>query len=258
MPRAELWAAILAARAKPFGGTLQLRSDAAYVVRGLEAGSIAETLCTGRNGDLWFTLAEITRQRLLRIQPAKVKSHAEKQVLRGLISVEDYIGNACSIIHNQEPLEEQDRWVQIMIDKDLYRPGESEEEADEPPAEPEQGAAADPPPPPPYETVMADPPTTGKCHCCGGPICEHWCATCCEEWYAYNFPGVDSDELDNLKKDNALLKKKLAAAEITQLKKENAELKETLADVTAERDSYEVSLTEADDKIAELGGDLSD
>ena len=93
VPRAELWAAILAARTQPPGGTLRLRSDAAYVVRGLQQASAVERLQAGTNGDLWCLLASIIAEKSLAVDVAKVKSHAERRVLLGEVELESFIGN---------------------------------------------------------------------------------------------------------------------------------------------------------------------
>ena len=93
VPRAELWAAVLSAQAAPHGGDWLLRSDAAYVVKGIHAHGVTQSLKEGQNGDLWTLLDDTLRRRSLRVQVAKVKSHAEKQVLAGRLGVEDFIGN---------------------------------------------------------------------------------------------------------------------------------------------------------------------
>ena len=48
---------------------------------------------SGRNGDLWSFLQEIVEARSLRMDMAKVKSHAEKQMLLGELCVQEYVGN---------------------------------------------------------------------------------------------------------------------------------------------------------------------
>ena len=57
------------------------------------------------------------------------------------VDLEDYIGNVCSMIENEVAFENLQEWLQEMKDKDLYRPGESEDDSieDPPAAEPEPG-----------------------------------------------------------------------------------------------------------------------
>ena len=83
----------MAARTQPPGGTLRLRSDAAYVVRGLQQASAVERLQAGTNGDLWCLLASIIAEKSLAVDVAKVKSHAERRVLLGEVELESFIGN---------------------------------------------------------------------------------------------------------------------------------------------------------------------
>ena len=59
VPRAELWAAIMAAHAASTGQQIVLRIDAAYVVKGLQGGHRQAALRIGPNGDLWDALLEL-------------------------------------------------------------------------------------------------------------------------------------------------------------------------------------------------------
>ncbi len=93
VPRAELWAAILAARSAPQGGSVALQIDAAYVVKGMAPNRQA-SLCAGANGDLWCLLIATIQQRSLSVTATKVKAHAESQVLVGTVEMEDFLGNA--------------------------------------------------------------------------------------------------------------------------------------------------------------------
>ena len=93
VPRAELWAAIMAARATPMHGTLSLRIDASYVVTGMRDSGCHQARTKGSNGDLWCVLFDTIQSRQLCVEPVKVKAHAESQVLLGQVDVEDYAGN---------------------------------------------------------------------------------------------------------------------------------------------------------------------
>lgn len=92
VPRAELWAAVLSARAAPHGSSITLRVDATYVVNGMKPDR-QEILRRGGNGDLWTMLIDTIRRRSLDIVAEKVKGHAEKQVLQGLVTLEEFLGN---------------------------------------------------------------------------------------------------------------------------------------------------------------------
>ena len=93
VPRAEVWAAIMAAHAAAHGQRISLHIDAAYVVKGLQRVHKQEALRCGTNGDLWDTLIELIETKKLIVTTVKVKSHAEMQVLRGEISIVHYLGN---------------------------------------------------------------------------------------------------------------------------------------------------------------------
>ncbi len=93
VPRAELWAAILAVRGAPPGSTVALRIDAAYVVKGLRSSACREALAFGTNGDLWNLLLDTIQQRALQVEPHKVKADAEKQVLLGEVELQHFLGN---------------------------------------------------------------------------------------------------------------------------------------------------------------------
>ena len=51
-------------------------------------------LLQGANGDLWALLIETIRCKSLEVDPAKVKAHAEKQVLLGKVELQEFLGNA--------------------------------------------------------------------------------------------------------------------------------------------------------------------
>ena len=93
VPRAELWAAIMAAHAASIGQQIVLRIDAAYVVKGLQGGHRQAALRSGPNGDLWDALLELIAGKNLVVVAEKIKSHAEKQVLRGDMELEHFLGN---------------------------------------------------------------------------------------------------------------------------------------------------------------------
>ena len=93
VPRAEVWAAIMAAHAATDGQCISLHADASYVVKGLQQVHKQEALRCGSNGDLWDTLLELIEAKHLTVTTYKVKSHAEVQVLLGDIDTEHYLGN---------------------------------------------------------------------------------------------------------------------------------------------------------------------
>ena len=93
VPRAELWAAILAARAATAGQRITIQVDAAYVVKGLSGKTNQMALKAGSNGDLWTALLDLVQAKSLDIHVCKVKSHAEIQVLLGEVSLEAFLGN---------------------------------------------------------------------------------------------------------------------------------------------------------------------
>ena len=78
--------------------------------------------------------AEPTELEQLRKENAELKDeYAEAKDEK--VELEDYIGNVCSMIENEVAFENLQEWLQEMKDKDLYRPGESEDDS-EPAAEP--------------------------------------------------------------------------------------------------------------------------
>ena len=83
----------MAAQAAPDGSRLTIRIDAAYVVKGMATEHRARLL-QGANGDLWALLIETIRCKSLEVDPAKVKAHAEKQVLLGKVELQEFLGNA--------------------------------------------------------------------------------------------------------------------------------------------------------------------
>ena len=93
VPRAELWAAIMAAREAPHGSAVTLGIDASYVIKGM-ASQFESRLLHGLNGDLWAMLQGTIQERSLQLLPCKVKAHAEEQVLLGHMDLEDFLGNA--------------------------------------------------------------------------------------------------------------------------------------------------------------------
>ena len=93
MPRAELWAAIVAARTAPDQHSLTLGVDAAYVVKGMGNPSARARLSSGKNGDLWSALWELVQRKSLQINARKVKAHGENAVLQGKMELQDYLGN---------------------------------------------------------------------------------------------------------------------------------------------------------------------
>ncbi len=93
VPRAELWAAILAAREAPENGDIKLYVDAAYVFNGIGDTTKQAALKAGLNGDLWTLLLDVVQAKSLRLSTSKVKGHAEKQILRGQVSLRDFLGN---------------------------------------------------------------------------------------------------------------------------------------------------------------------
>ena len=96
VPRAELWAAILATRTLPQGSSIPLGIDAAYVVKGMQVPGRRLSLQSGTNGDLWLMLFDAIEARGLHVQTIKVKAHAERSVLLGQIELRDYLG-ICSL-----------------------------------------------------------------------------------------------------------------------------------------------------------------
>ena len=93
VPRAEVWAAIMAAHAAAHGQRISLHIDAAYVVKGLQQVHRQEALRCGTNGDIWDTFIELIETKKLTVTTFKMKSHAETQVLRGEVDLEHYLGN---------------------------------------------------------------------------------------------------------------------------------------------------------------------
>ena len=70
-----------------------LRVDAAYVVKGMKSDR-RTGLLAGGNGDLWEILLDAIQQRSLCVTCAKVKAHAERQVLQGTVGLQEFLGNA--------------------------------------------------------------------------------------------------------------------------------------------------------------------
>ena len=73
VPRAELWAAIMAAQAAAYEQHISLHIDAAYVVKGLQHVHRQEALRCNANGELWDILIELIEAKKLKVTTVKVK-----------------------------------------------------------------------------------------------------------------------------------------------------------------------------------------
>ncbi len=95
VPRAEIWALVLAASAAPAGQDFEVGIDASYVTNGC---SRADLVACGLNGDLWCTLFNVVADRGGRVVVKKVESHlAEKgaaHIITKRPTVGDVTGNA--------------------------------------------------------------------------------------------------------------------------------------------------------------------
>ena len=78
VPRAELWAANMAAEYVHPGERVELRPDASYVSKGMAAIGPGHILLRGRNGTLWSRLMETGSGHLTAV---KVTSHQDTGVL---------------------------------------------------------------------------------------------------------------------------------------------------------------------------------
>ena len=91
--RAELLAAIKAAETDP--RDIEIRSDSAYVVRGLMAPSSWRMQVSRVNGDLWARVDALVTASPNRILVTKVKGHATwRDVAQQTVSYSDKVGNA--------------------------------------------------------------------------------------------------------------------------------------------------------------------
>jgi hypothetical protein len=95
VPRAELWAAILAVRSASVGSTLAIHPDALYVHRGIIAPADGKKrLESGRNGDLWTLLFSAVREKNVKLLSRRVSSHLDgEMVLAGEVNITDFVGN---------------------------------------------------------------------------------------------------------------------------------------------------------------------
>ena len=92
VPRAELWAGIMASDAAVGNpASRETLSDSAYFVNGFVSENV-DKLQEGKNGDLWeHWMQEMScDQHVVR----KVKAHAEDDVLMGSMEITDYLANA--------------------------------------------------------------------------------------------------------------------------------------------------------------------
>jgi ribonuclease HI len=90
VPRAELFALILAKSAASTSSPTKVQCDSAYSVKGAQAYD-TERLNSSYNGDLWAKYASIANST---VRVDKVPAHAEKQTLAGHLPAASYIRNA--------------------------------------------------------------------------------------------------------------------------------------------------------------------
>ena len=92
VPRAELWAAICANRIVSQSDSAEQWTycDSSYTVKGINNES-QEGLLKGSNGDLWKIQSDEWRPNH---RIAKIKAHAEEQVMEGVMDAESYLLNA--------------------------------------------------------------------------------------------------------------------------------------------------------------------
>ncbi len=94
VPRAELWAACMAAEQTDGTSAFVLNADAAYVVDAASDMERVERLRRGGNGDLWSRLATANKARGVGVDIRKVQAHAPpNEVLDGSRSFGEYMGN---------------------------------------------------------------------------------------------------------------------------------------------------------------------
>ena len=93
MPRAELWAATMAAHAATSGQHICMRIDAAYVVKRLQCKHRQTSLRSSPNGDLCDALLELMERKSLVVVAETVKSHAVKQVCHIEVDLKHFLGN---------------------------------------------------------------------------------------------------------------------------------------------------------------------
>ncbi len=94
VPRAELWAACIAANSTDGSTESRLKADAAYVVDTTASGQRLERCSRGANGDLWAQYAQANRAKPCPMSVSKVRAHAlPAEALCGRHDLEDFIGN---------------------------------------------------------------------------------------------------------------------------------------------------------------------